>query len=45
MTGLFLFLASDEATWTIGQVFVIDGGQLAGQEPGKELLDRLGPRT
>lgn len=45
VTGLFLFLASDEARWTTGQVFVIDGGQLAGQKPGKELLDRLGPRT
>ena len=44
VTGLFLFLASDEATWTTGQVFVVDGGQLAGQKPGKELLDRLGPR-
>jgi len=45
VTGLFLFLASDEAMWTTGQVFVIDGGQLAGQKPGKDLLDRLGPRT
>jgi 3-oxoacyl-[acyl-carrier protein] reductase len=45
VTGLFLFLASDEARWTTGQVFVIDGGQLAGQKAGKELLDRLGPRT
>jgi 3-oxoacyl-[acyl-carrier protein] reductase len=45
VTGLFLFLASDEAAWTTGQIFVIDGGQLAGQKPGKELLDRLGPKT
>jgi 3-oxoacyl-[acyl-carrier protein] reductase len=45
VTGLFLFLASDEAAWTTGQVFVIDGGQLAGQKPGRELVDRLGPKT
>jgi 3-oxoacyl-[acyl-carrier protein] reductase len=44
VTGLFLFLASDEAAWTTGQVFVVDGGQLAGQKPGKDLRDRLGPR-
>ncbi len=43
VTGLFLFLASDEASWITGQVFVIDGGQLAGQKPGRELLTRLGP--
>lgn len=45
VTGLFLFLASDEASWITGQVFVVDGGQLAGQKPGPELLARLvGPR-
>jgi 3-oxoacyl-[acyl-carrier protein] reductase len=45
VTGLFLFLASDEASWITGQVYVIDGGQLAGQKPGSELLDRLGPKA
>jgi 3-oxoacyl-[acyl-carrier protein] reductase len=45
VTGLFLFLASDEAAWITGQVFVVDGGQLAGQKPGRELLARLGPKA
>jgi 3-oxoacyl-[acyl-carrier protein] reductase len=45
LTGLFLFLASDEASWITGQVYVIDGGQLAGQKPGRELLERLGPKA
>lgn len=44
LTGLFLFLASDEAAWITGQVFVVDGGQLAGQKPGRDLLERLGPK-
>ena len=44
VTGLFLFLASDDAKWTTGQVFVVDGGQLAGQNPGKDLLERLSPK-
>jgi len=38
---LFLFLASDEASFITGQTFVIDGGQLAGQKPGSELLERI----
>lgn len=44
VTGIFLFLASDEAAWITGQVFVVDGGQLAGQKPSPELLARLGPK-
>ena len=38
---LFLFLASDEASFITGQTFVIDGGQLAGQKPGRELLKKI----
>jgi NAD(P)-dependent dehydrogenase (short-subunit alcohol dehydrogenase family) len=38
---LFLFLASDAASFITGQVFVIDGGQLAGQKPGAELLAKM----
>jgi 3-oxoacyl-[acyl-carrier protein] reductase len=44
VTGIFLFLASDEASWITGQVFVVDGGQLAGQKPGPDLLARLGAK-
>jgi 3-oxoacyl-[acyl-carrier protein] reductase len=38
---LCLFLASDEASFITGQTFVIDGGQLAGQKPGQELLRKM----
>jgi 3-oxoacyl-[acyl-carrier protein] reductase len=38
---MFLFLASDAASFITGQVFVIDGGQLAGQKPGSELLAKM----
>jgi 3-oxoacyl-[acyl-carrier protein] reductase len=38
---LFVFLAGDQAAFVTGQVFVIDGGQLAGQKASKDLLARL----
>jgi 3-oxoacyl-[acyl-carrier protein] reductase len=41
---LFVFLADDEAGFITGQVFIIDGGQLAGQKASPDLLKRLYPR-
>ena len=38
---LFLFLASEESSFITGQVFIADGGQLAGQKPGKDLLSKI----
>ena len=38
---IFLFLASEESSFITGQVIIADGGQLAGQKPGKDLLDKI----
>jgi 3-oxoacyl-[acyl-carrier protein] reductase len=38
---LFLFLAGDESSFITGQVFIADGGQLAGQKAGAELLKKI----
>ncbi|MBD0254594.1 MAG: SDR family oxidoreductase [Cytophagales bacterium] len=37
----FLFLASDESRFLTGQVLILDGGQLAGQKPGNDLVNRM----
>ncbi len=41
ISPLFLFLASDESNFITGQVFIADGGQLAGQKPGNDLLSKI----
>jgi len=40
---IFLFLAHEVSRYTTGQTFVVDGGQLAGQKPWKELLRNAVP--
>ncbi len=38
---IFLFLASEESSFITGQIIIADGGQLAGQKPGKDLLTKI----
>ncbi len=38
---LFLFLACDESSFMTGQIIIVDGGQLAGQKPGSDLLSKM----
>jgi 3-oxoacyl-[acyl-carrier protein] reductase len=37
----FLFLASDDSRFITGHTMIIDGGQLAGQKPGKGFTDKI----
>jgi 3-oxoacyl-[acyl-carrier protein] reductase len=38
---VFLFLASEESSFITGQIIIADGGQLAGQKPGSDLLMKM----
>ncbi|MDX2023991.1 MAG: SDR family NAD(P)-dependent oxidoreductase [Deltaproteobacteria bacterium] len=41
VSGLFLFLASDDSRFMTGECLLADGGQLAGQKPAAALADRM----
>jgi NAD(P)-dependent dehydrogenase (short-subunit alcohol dehydrogenase family) len=41
VSPVFLFLASDESSFITGQIIIADGGQLAGQKPGSDLLSKI----
>lgn len=41
IASIFLFLASEESSFITGQTIIADGGQLAGQKPGNELLAKV----
>ena len=38
---VFLFLAGNDSSFITGQIIIADGGQLAGQKPGADLLGRM----
>ncbi|HTE23786.1 SDR family NAD(P)-dependent oxidoreductase [Flavitalea sp.] len=38
---VFLFLASHESSFITGQIIIADGGQLAGQKAGADMLNKL----
>lgn len=45
VAALFAFLASEDSSFMTGQVLIADGGQLAGQKPFAEALQKAGPHS